>query len=287
MIIDLNTGESVQRSSLMNDCLKSGRIERPNFLRLLPALWVTAGLLASVGGASAQSLLVANGSFESPTPPQGYPAWPLVDSWQKTPEPQGYDPNNFGGLTWDQMSGVFPNTAAGQPDHIDNVDGNQAAYLFTLQGVGFRQQLTDAFQIGRSYDLTLGILGGGGISAGDTFTIGFFFMSGGSLTPITSTVVTFSAADFPNATHLIDHGINLPTVQTGDAWAGQNIGISLTSTAGNGAGYWDIDNVRLTSVPEPSIVGLLAAGAVGLVVWNRRTRYSLKDGLSASSSDET
>ena len=42
-----------------------------------------------------------------------------------------------------------------------------------------------------------------------------------------------------------------------DAWAGQHIGISLLSTSRtnlNAEGYWDLDNVRLTSTLAPTLL---------------------------------
>jgi hypothetical protein len=82
--------------------------------------------LASLGKLQAQAIPVPNGSFESPTPPPGFPVTTLIDVWQKSAQPPGVPLP--GGITWDQLSGAFPNTPVGSPDHIDNLDGNQAAY---------------------------------------------------------------------------------------------------------------------------------------------------------------
>jgi len=40
-----------------------------------------------------------------------------------------------GGFPWDQLMGQFLNTTNGSPNHIDNMDGNQAAFLFALPDV--------------------------------------------------------------------------------------------------------------------------------------------------------
>src|SRR5262245_37863031 len=69
-------------------------------------------------GLQAQPLSVPNGSFESPTPPPGFPATPQIDAWQKAPQPPGIPLP--GGITWEQLAGVFPNTPVGSADHIDN-----------------------------------------------------------------------------------------------------------------------------------------------------------------------
>lgn len=229
-------------------------------------LFTLSTWVAPVQGAT---LSVPNGSFESPTPPPGFPASPQVDNWQKSPQPVWFDPSTAG-ISWDQLAGVFPNTAVGTSNHIDNVDGNQAAYMFALPQVTLFQDAFGAtFDVGKSYKLTVGILGGGGIPAGASFEIGLYYRDGANnMVTVAATPITFNTTDFLSATHLIDFNVNVPAVQSGDAWAGKNIGVELLSTSGTGAGYWDVDNVRLTSaaVPEPGTVGLLAIGASGLLI---------------------
>ena len=68
--------------------------------------------------------------------------------------------------------------------------------------------------------------------------------------------VVFTLATFPTTTHFVDCQVQVPTVRSGDAWAGQNIGVQLLSTVGFElyGGYWDIDNVRLTSDVERVLV---------------------------------
>jgi len=227
-------------------------------------LAVLSGLLFSPAWVEAADIAVPNYSFESPTTPPGFPAFPVVDSWQKAPEPPGVPLPP--GVTWDQLAGVFPNTAPGSPDHIDNVDGAQAAYMFAVPGVAlFQDSFGPTYEVGMSYSLTVGILGGGGITEGSTFQISLYYRDGGNnIVNIASTPVTYTAAGFPTATHLIDFNVALGEVQSGDAWVGRNIGIQLLASGGTGAGYWDLDNVRLSAVPEPGTVALLALGLGGL-----------------------
>ena len=80
----------------------------------------------------------------------------------------------------------------------------------------------------------------------------------------TPTVITYTAAGFLNlgALNLQDFQVNIPTVLADDAWAGQNIGIKIETIYGTGDGYWDIDNVRLTAVPEPGSLGMIAVGGL-------------------------
>jgi hypothetical protein len=52
---------------------------------------------------------------------------------------------------------------------------------------------------------------------------------------------------------IVDFSLYLPTVQSGDAWAGKAIGVALRA-AGMPGGFWDLDHVRLAaSLPESSL----------------------------------
>lgn len=227
-------------------------------------------LVAFAGAVLAQPIAVPNGSFESPVPQPGFPATPFLDNWQETPEPDGFDPGNFGGLTWNDMTGAFPN-----PGFLV-LDGQQAGYMFSLAGVGLSQSLSTTYQAGLSYELTVGIHPGlsGQPLPGDIFRIQLSYLNGSSLIPITSTAVIYDAGDFPDVSLFYDHRVSLPTVQPGDAWAGRQIGIEFISETGFGTGTWDIDNVRLTAVPEPSTVTLVAVGLGGY--WFVRARARRK-----------
>ncbi len=190
-----------------------------------------AALLALTTGHGtlrAGTVNVPNGSFESPTPPAGFPVNTSIDSWQETPQPGWYDPSVFGGMTWDQLTGVFPNTAAGKPNHIDNLDGNQAAYLIAIPGVALFQDynstdwshpsplhLFDAqFQVGLAYELTVGVLGGSGMADGASLQLNFYYRDAGN-NPVTiaSTDVAYSLANFPTITQLQDYQVSLPAVR--------------------------------------------------------------------------
>ena len=236
-------------------------------------LWLASSFSLALAAHGAQ-ILIPNGSFESPTTPPAFPAFPQVDSWQKPPQPAGLPLP--AGITWDQLAGVFPNTASGSPDHIDNVSGSQAAYMFSIPGVALSQDGFNAtYQAGMSYDLSLGILGGGGITDGSSFRVSLYYRdSANNPVTVASTDITYTAATFPNATHLLTFDVNASAVKAADAWAGKSIGVQLLAANGTGAGYWDVDNVTLTSavVPEPGTLGLLALGAGGLLLLRRSRR---------------
>lgn len=236
----------------------------------------------------AETVSVPNGSFESPTPPAGFPVNTSIDAWQETPQPVWYDPAGFGGVTWDQLTGVFPNTAPGSANHIDNLDGSQAAYIFAVAGAGVFQDynstdwshpsplhLFDAkFQVGMAYDLTVGVLGGSGMADGATLQLSFYYRDAGN-NPVTiaGTDIPYSLANFPTITHLNDYQLSLPVVQAGDPWADQNIGVAITAT-GMGGTYWDVDNVRVQAVPEPGTLSLFALGFGGFWLARARARRS-------------
>ena len=225
-------------------------------------------LVAATATARAAAISVPNGSFELPSTAF---VDTRVDLWTKSVQPAWFDPATAG-IGWNQLSGVFANTAASSPSHIDNVDANQALYVFALPTVGLSQELTSPegkFQVGFAYDLTVGIVGGGGgMPAGTSFVLNLYYRDAANLAvPIASTVVTYSPANFPTTTHLVDYSVNLPAVQAGQAWADKAIGVELASISGTGAGYWDLDNVRLDSValvPEPTtiILGGLGLGTI-------------------------
>ena len=211
---------------------------------------------------------VPNFSFESPDTEF---VSLQVDSWQKFPKPDWFveSPEQ----QWDQLVGIFQNTEAGAPDHIDNVEGGQAIYIFAVPQAGFFQHYTSiggtntepsnefdaTFEPGHAYKLTVGIVGGGGnMAEGATLLAGLYYSdASGNQIPVAATTVTHSAELFPNITHLVDFEIVTPTVQAGDPWAGEQIGIMFVSTAAPelAGGYWDLDNVRLRIVePAPTLM---------------------------------
>src|SRR6185295_13664409 len=162
-------------------CALKSETSNPNtmFHISLPKASLFLLFAAFASTVQAGSVPVANPSFESPTPPPGFPAFPVIDSWQKTPEIPGIPLP--GGITWDQLSGVFLNSDASQPDHIDNMTGNQGAYLFSIPGVGIFQDLSAMYSVGSTYSLTLGAIGGGGgMTEGSTLLLGMYYRDAGN-----------------------------------------------------------------------------------------------------------
>lgn len=265
----------------------------PSLNKFFPAGLATSvtALLLTTASATAQPIIVPGGSFESPIAPlPPFPIHPGIDSWQKTAQPFWYDPATFGGTPWSMLSGTFPNPPISSPnnDHIVNLHGNQAGFLLALPGIGiFQDRETmdwdDAvpshafdvtYEVGKSYNLTVGVLGSYGLAPTSTLRLSLYYRTGSTINTIGFTDVLYSSTVFPDISHLVDFSVNLPTVQAGDAWAGQNIGIAIDvmTPGGTGTTYWDIDNVRLVAaVPEPSSFALFGVAGVGLA-FARRTR---------------
>lgn len=205
---------------------------------------------------------VPNASFESPdVSGEVFFAGPIMDFWQKTPEPPGYDTNVFG--AWEEKSGVFFNVPFPQP--IANVDGAQAAFLFSFPGVGFFQDYdsvggTNAeperafdavYEVGRQYQLTAGFTTSSSfpVSEGATMQMRLYYRNSESnRVTAAATTVTFSTNMFTNIFELVDFHLSLPRVQADDPWAGRNIGIEFLSTVAPEliGGVWDIDHIRLS-----------------------------------------
>jgi hypothetical protein len=248
--------------------------QNPLRRRRFPAAAILV-LLASLSGALGANIIVPNASFEFPAPSPFFPYSTILDSWQKTPKPDWYD--DGGGLyLWEQLSGIFKNTPVGSSDHIVNCDGAHAAWLMAVPEVCFFQDYdsigsneTNAshafnaiYEPGKSYQMTVGLFGGGaggngGMYLGATIELSLYYRDANSNRVIVAaTTITNSAELFTSNTNLVDFAVTVPTIQAGDAWAGQNIGIQFLSTVSTNlqGGYWDLDNVRLVSVVTPQLV---------------------------------
>lgn len=220
----------------------------------------------SNGPLFAGALSVPNASFESPVTPF---VSTQIDAWQKAPKPDWYD--ETGGFLWDQLAGLFKNTPAGSADHIENCDGAQAIWLFAVPEVALFQDYDSVdwndsspshafdarFEVGKSYRLTVGVIGtGGNMLEGVPLEIGFYYRdAAGNPVIVASTTISNSAAVFPDRNHFVDFAVAVPAVQAGDAWAGQHIGVRFLSTvsAAMQGGFWDLDNVRLTASSPPTL----------------------------------
>ena len=183
---------------------------------------------------------------------------------------------------WDTLIGFFKNTPVGNFDHIDNCHSNQAMWLFADPDAGLFQDYDSVgwngsthafdarFEAGKSYRLTTGLLvggmgGGGGIQPGATLDLILYYRDANSnRVTVAATTITNSLSVFSNSTHLLDFTVDVPAVRPGDPWAGQHIGILFLSTVTPelAGGYWDLDNVRLTSMLAPTLLNPISTNGL-------------------------
>ncbi len=214
-----------------------------------------------------EGVYVPNFSFELPNIGTNSPyAAPIFDSWEESPQPDWYNPTNFGGSPWADLFGTFfnlpdfTNALGTNSSYIYNCDGVQAAFLFALPQVAIFQELDATFNVGRSYTLTVGLIGGGGGMVDDsTFQLSLFYLDDSSnMNIVAATTVTNTPANFPTDTYFADFQVQVPGVKATDPWAGKNIGIELLATPdfddpASWGGYWDADNVRLIETTVPNL----------------------------------
>ena len=247
----------------------SGKLRHTLSDRAFCALAAAAVFLATwTGTLQAGTIYVPNGSFESPVVAPVTPyAIPDLGAWEKSGQPVWYDPSQNFDTPWADLMGTFYNVPF-PGEFIDNCDGIQAAFLFALPDAAIFQDYNSIdgtnttpshafnakFNVGRSYNLTVGVIGGGGgMKSGATLQLSLYYRDASSnMVTVAATMVTNSATLFPTNTHLVDFQAHVPAVQPGDAWAGQNIGVQIASTVGFDipGGYWDLDNVRLVEEIE-------------------------------------
>ncbi len=239
---------------------------------------VAAGVMvlaAWSGPAGAGMINIPNASFESPTVPNVSPyATSEISDWQKAPVPSWWSAAGYSAQQWYEAAGTFLNVAVPPNVPIDNVDQAQAAFLFATPGVELFQDLQAAFEVGQSYHLTVGVVGGGmGMKLGVPLEMGLYYRDdSGNRVSVGSTTVTNTNAT-GKLLHLTDYQLDIPEVSSGDPWAGRNIGLQIISTVAmqDAGGYWDLDNVRLTAVPEPGSLALAVFG-IGLLMRRQRRR---------------
>jgi hypothetical protein len=213
-----------------------------------------------------EEIAVPNFSFESPATEVG----PAIDAWQKALQPPGFNTNVFG--AWANLAGQFFNPPAPDENHIENAQGNQLGYLFAYPQTRLFQDdnaangtnvLNATFEPGKSYRLMLALTSSKvqPLQQGSTLLLSLYYKdaSGNNVT-VASTNVTYDTNVFASITRLLDFNVDVPNVQSTDAWAGRNIGIAIESTVLPSliGGVWDLDNVRLsestpTALSNPTV----------------------------------
>ncbi|MBK1881046.1 PEP-CTERM sorting domain-containing protein [Luteolibacter pohnpeiensis] len=209
----------------------------------------------SVSQSDATLVSIDNYSFEQPDLGAGGATLAVPTGWNST------------GVA--EVGGVG-NGWNGGAVNISNLDGVQAGWFNVTVGNGLYQVLPDTYTTGQSYELTVGIVKASSAwtnwTSGNEVTIELYY---GDFNVIASaSVLSDSLNDSQGA--LTYFTASLSTVEAGDAWANQSIGIRLVSTVDNsgGANDWAVDNVTLNAVPEPGSMAL--AGLSALLLIRRR-----------------
>ena len=236
-----------------------------HFIRLIMLLLLGLFTAVPVGAAT---ILIENASFEAPVvDPNGFGAVPLVDGWMEIDIDTMLSTN----------AGVFANTDPNSFDHIVNADGSQLAFLGSQTGNALEQDLAETYKVGCDYCLTVAVSVSGrfppaAVEPVDTLELVLYYLDANDVVDIAAQAVEATGRSY---TQLQDFSLDLPVVQSGDAWAGKTIGIALRA-AGQPGGFWDLDNVRLiesapVSIPienasfEAPVVDPNGFGAVPLV----------------------
>jgi hypothetical protein len=157
-----------------------------------------------------------------------------------------------------------------------NLVGSQCGWMDTTAGAHpvFMDLTAATFEVGKAYKLTIGVGGMADGWASDKLDVALYARPDGSnLVTAASTIATYGELSI---TQTMDYVVNVPVVQSTDAWAGKSIGILLNNQGGNHgtAACWNFDNVRLESsaVPEPGTIVLLIGGMSGLLAYAWRKR---------------
>jgi hypothetical protein len=189
--------------------------------------------------AKSASILIENASFELPVvePDNLFGAVPEVSRWTEI----DLD------LLSNSNTGVFRNTPEGSEDHIVNADGNQLAFLNSVLGNALEQDLDAVYKAGCDYRLTVAVCVSNLFPPSDPLELVLYYRDVNDPNNfIDIATETIGPANL-SSTMLQDFSVRLPTVNSGDAWAGKNIGVAIraTGTPGTAGGFWDLDNVRL------------------------------------------
>jgi hypothetical protein len=222
-------------------------------LTSLKRFFIVTAITLSVASACADSIPVANPSFEIPAidPIENpFMAIPFAPFWIELDLDTEYSAN----------TGIFRNTPPDSPygDHIVNAHGYQLAFLSSQSGNAFLQNLPATYEAGRNYRLDVDVCPSmryppAAIDPNNALILEFYYTNNEPNLVSLHTAIVPSTELTTNV--LKTFSVMLPTVQADAPWAGQPIGIALRANGAAG-GYWDLDNVRVTAFPRtPDLTG--------------------------------
>jgi hypothetical protein len=233
-------------------------------------IMLVAILLQFTGAAQADMIPVSNASFEDDILANGGVAnysgawnlWTSMGGGGVVANLMGYDaPDN------DALYGFFGASGNGTPLGADGanaawlaVDGNQYDLL--------SQVLPVTLQAGHTYTLTVAV---GKAPSGNSPSAELLFSTGDALQTWQAAGPGIAPAEMVNAAFM-DESFSF-TCSPDNPKIGQQLAISLCGYSGSdGAGWIAFDNVRVSDVPEPGSLALLACCLFGLVVraWRKR-----------------
>ena len=146
---------------------------------------------------------------------------------------------NAGDTTFDSVSTAAPNSGIFAANLGSTTLSTLTQFINTIPG--------------QLYNVSFFLRNDAGIGPLNNFTAAFAGVVGVSITP--------NSPSFPY-TQFSFNNVLAPTAST-----------ALVFTARNGPGFWRLDDVSVRLVPEPStaaLLGVVAAGALGLRVWRKR-----------------
>ena len=230
--------------------------------------------------ASAADLSVVNWSFEEPVvDPTFIPVSLYIPGWETAGPSGDIDVDGAGPEpARNSGTGIFINPAPG-PTRFTNAERNQLGYIFTQTGEELFHTLSSTFQStpGENvYQFTVGVGNASTPPAPtDEFLLRLFYTDAGQDPAVPAnrnfvgTRIVTNLADNLSGTFLKDFTAETAPFTVDSPGLNRPINILIT-TVGAGGSQFDFDNVRVSAVPEPTALGLFAAGALATGIRRRR-----------------
>lgn len=189
------------------------------------------------------------------------------------------------GFTGTLNTGIFHNLEPEFDGHYSNITANQAMFMGARDAsqpnidepISVHQILSNTYLPGKTYTLSFAV--------GQSYTfppnveaeleMRLFYLDAGSRITVGNVIITPSDltdvnvppdGDPPFFNSFTTFGFDVDVLAS-DPWAGQPIGVEIRPISGFG-GFWDVDHVHLTEIPEPA--SLLALSIGGMLLLGKR-----------------